>query len=409
MVAAATSTARSTLRSYLGQAGYTYAGRYQVQGSVRLDGSSQLPATDYWQPTYGAQVTWHAKEERFLQLLSWLNTLNLWLSAGRSSNAGNFYDRSQLNQRRLAPSGPLALERLGTQEAGLSIGFPQNITTHLAVYQRVTTPIFLLSGPTPTLPGVDYQVRGKGLELALSWTFMRDDFTSSTSMAAAWQQSRYEGQYNYLVNPFSQLATNGQPLSTFQGLRYLGVDAASGQPQYQHTNGSTTTPLNQPLGAGLPRVLLNWAQNFDYQRWHLHWQADALLGYQVFNTSLLRLDSPGGFYNSSTRVLDRWTPTHPTASVPEAGLGPNDIPSTYYLQSGNQVRLSSISLSYAVLERSPHNITVWMGGTNLLVLSAYRGFDPNVSSGGARAAQAGLDASAYPVARTWLLGVRAAL
>ena len=36
----------------------------------------------------------------------------------------------------------------------------------------------------------------------------------------------------------------------------------------------------------------------------------------------------------------------------------------------------------------------------------YRGFDPNVSSGGAAPLQAGRDASVYPVARVWQLGVR---
>lgn len=59
--------------------------------------------------------------------------------------------------------------------------------------------------------------------------------------------------------------------------------------------------------------------------------------------------------------------------------------------------------------RSPHPFSIWLGGNNLVVLSGYRGFDPNVSSGGAGGTQAGLDASAYPVARTWLLGVRATL
>ena len=50
---------------------------------------------------------------------------------------------------------------------------------------------------------------------------------------------------------------------------------------------------------------------------------------------------------------------------------------------------------------------MWVGGRNLLVVSDYRGFDPNVSSGGAAGTTAGLDISAYPVPRTWLAGVRA--
>lgn len=50
--------------------------------------------------------------------------------------------------------------------------------------------------------------------------------------------------------------------------------------------------------------------------------------------------------------------------------------------------------------------SVWVGGQNLLVTGGYRGYDPNVSSGGAAPLQAGQDASVYPVARVWQVGVR---
>lgn len=401
---AGSAASRSALRSYAAQAGYTYAQRYQVQANFRLDGSSALPTADYWQPTYSAQASWHAKQETWLESVAWLRLLDLWVGTGQGSNAGNFYGFSQSGQP--GTTMPLALEQFSTQEVGLSVGGPQNLTASVSAYQRAITPLLL-----PLSPAADYQIRSKGLEMSLSWTLWRRGFYATTNLAAAWQQSRYEGQQTYFVNPLGQRVAPGQPLSTFQGLRYLGPDAATGRPRYQDANGDGLTSFQdaQPLGAGLPRVLLNWAQDLDYKRWHLAWQADALLGYQVLNTSLLRLDNPTGLYNASTRVLDRWTPIHPAASVPGAGLAAPAQASSYYLQSGSHVRLTSLSLTYSVPVRSPHKIAVWLGGTNLLVLSGYRGFDPNVSSGGASATQAGLDASAYPVARTWLLGVQASL
>ncbi|MGI4762125.1 MAG: TonB-dependent receptor plug domain-containing protein [Janthinobacterium lividum] len=401
----------AALRSYAGQAGYAYAGRYQVQANLRLDGSSQLPAADYWQPTYGTQATWHAQRESWLAPLGWLDRLDLWAGTGRTSNAGNFYDRSTLNQPRTALAGPPALERLRAHEAGLTVGWRARFTASFIAYQHTTSPSFLRSDPAPSLPAADYQIRSKGLEMSLNWILTNHDLYVTTNLVAAWQQSRYAGQSDYLPNQLGQRATDGQPLSTFRGLRYLGAAATTGQPRYQDTDGDgLLTPQDaQNLGSGLPRFLLNLAQDFDYKRWHLAYQADALLGYQVLNTSLLRLDNPAGLTNASARVLDRWTPAHPAASVPGAGLAAPAPGSSYYLQSGSHGRLASLSLSYTVWDAKPHKATVWLGGTNLLVLSGYRGFDPNVSSGGASAAQAGLDASAYPVARTWLLGVRATL
>jgi hypothetical protein len=403
MLAAGYTSSQAALRSYAAQAGYTYAKRYQVQASYRLDGSRRLPAPDYWQPTYGAQATWHAKEEGWLKSVNWLTALDLWVSTGRTTNAGSFYDLSQLSQ----PAGLPTLARFSTHEAGLTVGWPQNLTASLMAYRRVTTPQALRDGPA----AADYQIRSQGLEMSLIWVVSHYNFSSFTNLSAAWQHSRYTSPSDLLVNQLGQRATAGQPLSTFQGLRYLGADAATGRPRYQDANadGRLTPADAQPLGAGLPRVLLSWAQDLDHQRWHLAWQADALLGYQVLNTRLLRLDSPTGLSNASTRVLDRWTPAHPDASVPGAGTVGPAPGSSYYLQAGSHVRLASLHLSYAVLQNTPHQLTVWLGGTNLLVLSGYRGFDPNVSSGGAAGTQAGLDASAYPVARTWLLGVRATL
>jgi hypothetical protein len=406
---ASTAYLRTGLRGAAGQAGYTYAGRYEVQGSLRLDGGGALAGPYYWQPTYAGQARWHVQKEAWLQqAVSQLDKLDLWASWGSSANSGNAYAFSRLSSAYPLPS---RLEKLRTLEVGLAVGWATHFTADLVAYRRTAVPLLAGSGTWPTPLSAEYQVQSRGLELSLSGTFGRRDFYSTTTLAAAWQQSRYESAYPYFLNTPGLRLAPGQPLSTFQGLRYLSADAATGQARYQDANADgTISPQDaQPLGAGLPRVLLNLAQDMDYKRWHLAAQVDALLGYQVLNTNLLRLDSPGGFANASTRVLDRWTPAHPTASVPGAGLDAPAPGSSYYLQAGSHARLAALWLSYKVLARGPHQLSAWLGGNNLLVMNAYRGFDPNVSSGGAAGAQAGLDASAYPVARTWLLGVRASL
>lgn len=408
-LASTSATQRNGLPGATGQAGYTYAGRYEVQASLRLDASSALTAASRWQPTCAGRVSWHLQKEAWLQqAASQLNKLDVWASWGHSINSGNLYSFNPIQK---AAALPFGLEKLHAQEVGLGVGWAAGFTADLLAYRRTAAPLLVAGGPWPNPLNAEYQVQSRGLELSLGATFARRDFYSTTTLAAAWQQSRYEAPYPYYPNLLGQAVAPGQPLSAFQGLRYLGVDATTGQARYQDANGDGTISFQdaQPLGTGLPRVLLNLAQDLDYKRWHLAAQVDALLGYQVLNANLLRLDSPAGFANASTRVLDRWTPTHPTASVPGAGQLAPRPGSSYYLQAGSHARLATLRLSYRVRARSAHPFTIWLGGNNLVVLSGYRGFDPNVSSGGAAGTQAGLDASAYPVARTWLLGVRATL
>ena len=132
----------------------------------------------------------------------------------------------------------------------------------------------------------------------------------------------------------------------------------------------------------------------------------------MFEEALTLLDVPGGGFNATTRVRDRWTPAHPATDVPRAGSSTAffyGLPTTYTLQSGNHVRLSSAVLTARVWQRAAHSASVFLSGTNLLVISAYRGFDPNVSAAEDDPRQAGLDQGAYPVPRTISLGLRATL
>jgi len=75
--------------------------------------------------------------------------------------------------------------------------------------------------------------------------------------------------------------------------------------------------------------------------------------------------------------------------VPRAGAYPSFLLSDRTLESGDHVRLSQLTLSYDVLPTGPHRASVWVGGQNLFVTGHYRGFDPNVSSGGASPLLAG--------------------
>jgi hypothetical protein len=396
------------------QTDYTYAKRYQVQGSFRLDRSTKLLAANAWQPAFGAKVAWHAEEENFLHYSPWLHALGVWVSYGRTSNAGSFFDSSQLPMpASLVPGGPVAgvpvLEKATQLEAGLTIRLWQWLNLEAIAYQRQTTPDALLPPPYALGPRT-YQVCTRGLELYVdTYWHIRHTELSTTRLAVTFQQNRFASALSYRFNDLGQYALNNQPLGAFYGLRYSGVDAATGRPRYEDTNGDGTIGSSdyQNLGSGLPNCLLNINQDLRYRRWGLQLQADALIGYTMYNYALAQLDNPTGLLNSSTRTLDRWTTTRHTSDVPAAGQSVGF--GSYQLQSGSHARLTSCSISYKIRQKATHELAVWAGGQNLLVLSGYRGFDPNISSGGSGSGSAGLDVSAYPVSRTWLLGVRASL
>ncbi|WBA40848.1 SusC/RagA family TonB-linked outer membrane protein [Hymenobacter canadensis] len=388
------------------QTGYTYADRYELQASLRRDGSSAFGTDQRWQWSPGAQLTWHAGQEAFLKDNSIVSQLDVRAGVGRTSNAGYLYGQNffALFQTGAGGLGIQTLSILGVttqQDAGLSVGLWDNkLMVEAGAYQRRTAlstiALFGRSDEAGTL-------RARGLELSLTGTWLSGPrWRAGTTLALAAQQSRYYGNVGWGNNNV-QLTADGEPLATYRGLRYLGPDA-TGQPRYAGSTGASPEGTYENLGSGLPTRLLGFTQDLRYQRLRLQLQADGAFGHQVYSLAGRYLDDPA-FYANGRRLLDRWTPANPNTDVPAAGAGLRSN-SSYFLQSGNHVRLSSLQVSYELWKQAARSVSVWAGGQNLLVLTKYRGFDPSVSSAGADANQAGLDASAYPTARTLLLGVQ---
>ena len=398
-----------TLLGYQLMAGYVYAGRYALQGSLRADNSTHAPPAEAQQWLPAAQATWHAGKEKWLKDHGPISTLDLVAGWGQTSNRGNYAGEHGLSFLGGANSSFFFLDELTTQtDASLRLGLAQDRLFFTAsAYRRDTQAKLGYFGQQ--LPSV--YVRNRGLELTLTGTWQAGRLHGSTGLTAAFNRNRYEQLTDtgirFYVPGRNFAYTSGQPLGSFYGYRYQGLDAA-GNPLFDAPNGNVPSP--RILSSGVPRQLLGLTQQLTYGKFDLQLQLDGMFGYDVFDNNLLLLDVPRGGFNATTRVRDRWTPTHTATSVPRAGASTNNISNTvsnYILQSGNHVRLSSAVLSAEVWRKAPHTVSVFLSGTNLLVLSNYRGYDPNVSNAEADARQAGLDLATYPTARTVALGVRA--
>ncbi|GAB2773064.1 TonB-linked SusC/RagA family outer membrane protein [Hymenobacter luteus] len=407
------SFSQATLSFYQLTGSYTFNDRYQVRGTLRRDGSSTFAPNNRWHWLPGAEVRWHAAKEKF-----WATAparLDVWAGWGRSSGAGNegrnslqiFVPGPRNTNQRISLFLPEQSQQI---DAGLEAGLLNNhLTVTAQAYMRRTASAAHAPGQLTSNNSApqDY-VRNAGLELTLQGTWTAGKLQGSSRLAAATNRNRYEAHSASYFSTYQRTA-DGHPLSTFYGYRTQGLDA-SGNLRYEDVNGNGQLdfPDQQPLGGGLPKQLLSFGQQLTLGRLEAQVQADAMLGYQVQNTALLYLDAPTSYHNASGRVRARWTPANPAAEVPAAGSEVSAF-STYTLQSGNHARLSALMLSYKVWERETRSVRIWLGGHNLLVLTKYRGYDPNVSSAGSDNQQAGLDAGAYPTARTLVVGLRATL
>ena len=229
---------------------------------------------------------------------------------------------------------------------------------------------------------------------------------------------------NILLNAYSDLeATHilkvGQPIGTFWGLKYLGVDPQTGDSQFEDFNKDGIIDLDdaQILGKALPSVFGGLTNTFTYKGFDLNIFSRFSLGNKVYNlirttTENLGWSNGGGlssvYANNTTNVLDRWKKPGDVAEYGRASfINQNyQVNSSQYVENGSFFRIQNVNLGYTIRNiKHFNNIRLYVEAQNLFVITRYKGFDPEVSSnGGTSERTAGVDYAAYPSARTFLMG-----
>ena len=301
-------------------------------------------------------------------------------------------------------------------EAGLRLGTPSGrLTAQLVAYQRTsyhallsqTFNITQSTGYATIVAFDEATIRNQGLELTLTATWQRGRLQGSSRLVASLNRNRLrEAEGPAAFSPMY----NNEPTGVLYGYQQDGLNA-DGTLRFRRDPGSVGFAPGV-LGTGIPPQLVGFSQQLRQGRWALDAQVDGMFGYQVLNYQRQLLDTPNGYTNNATTVRDRWTPANPNTNIPAAGapltqpFSPDGVPiTTRLVEDGAHLRLSSLTLTYRLRQTATQDLSVWVGGQNLFVLTTYQGYDPNVSSGGATPTAAGLDYGAVPVPRTWLLGV----
>jgi hypothetical protein len=121
------------------------------------------------------------------------------------------------------------------------------------------------------------------------------------------------------------------------------------------------------------------------------------------------------FANQTQAVLNRWKSEAQTATMPRAVYGDpmeNSAFSDRWIEDGSYLKLKTLSLAYAIPIQSGvlRDITVYGTAENLLCLTAYKGYDPEIISASAEMPlYYGVDAFTMPTCRTFYLGIKIGL
>jgi len=120
-----------------------------------------------------------------------------------------------------------------------------------------------------------------------------------------------------------------------------------------------------------------------------------------------------GFANQSQAITQRWRVENQVTDIPRAEYGDptgNSRFSDRWIEDGSYIRLKALSLTYSPEFKSGfvRNASIFITANNLVTISRYLGYDPEVSMSGITYTQ-GIDAGLTPQFKSILIGLRLGL
>jgi len=422
--------------AYFGRLNYIHQKKYVINLTGRRDGSSRFgPAERY--ATFGAVgMAWLFSEE------SWFAPLNPVLSFGKlrfsygitgndqvrdyqsmaNLNAGAAPGADSVRKVYLADNH-YTWEKVSKADYGIDAGlFNDRFIISATYYRNHTSNMIieeLMAGTNQTywLRNMDARVINSGWELELTANLLkRKGFSWKVRANYAWPKNVLT-RLPQVANPaYDRYYTVGYSLNNFKGLRYQGVDPASGIYRFTDVNGDgkisrADINFNKPLGtSGFGAIL----QTISIKGLDI----DILLQYVRQNGFDYRYvnqpPGPGAISNQPVTVLNRWQHDGQQAAIQQFSQSINSpaylpflyvINSDYAVSDASYLRVKNISISYHLpagwMKREKIcGAEIFFRGQNLLTLTSYRGRNPEVSFTGA---------DIYPPLRIWSFGTRVSL
>jgi iron complex outermembrane receptor protein len=203
----------------------------------------------------------------------------------------------------------------------------------------------------------------------------------------------------------------GQPLGTFWGPHFIGVDAQGRQTftcvatSVGCTNGVTISPTADDegiIGNANPNFSLGFHSNLTWNKFDASWNWRGEFGRDVFNNTALIYSTKGNAKQGRNFLA--------TALADPTGIDEPSIYSSRWIENGRFVRLQNVTLGYTftLAQLGGRPTRVYVSGDNLLLFTPYSGYDPEVYSSqpDQEIATRGIDYLTYPRARTITTGVR---
>lgn len=450
-----------SLISMLARVNYDYNDKLLMTASIRSDQSSRFGPGNKTGIFPSVSVGYRFSED--LSSEDWLSDLKLRASWGSTGNflIPNYASIGLLGQfnytiggslvNGIAPSTisnrDLSWEKTSSYDIGLDFGFLEDRIYGAIEYFNSTTTDLLLAVQVPSALGFTNaltnigEVVNKGFEFSITSRNTVGEFRWTTDI-----------NFATIDNEVTKLGPSGDPIlssggagnrhitqigeavGSFYGYMTDGIyqsqaeiDAgptdqiATPQPgdfRWVDVNGDgVIDPADRTIvGNYLPDYTFGITNTFSYANFTLSFLIQGVQGAEVLNLTRRHMGNGEANYNSYKEWTQRWrSPSDPgNGEIPRANRqtgNSNNRPSNYQVEDASYIRLRNATLAYDLpksqLGSKLSGLRIYISGTNLLTITDYLGYNPEVNNIEDNVNVQGEDYGAYPLSRIFTLGVNA--
>jgi len=460
----------NVLASYFGRINYRLMDKYLFTFTMRADGSSRFGVNNKWGYFPSGAFAWHVSDEKFISRIKSISELKLRTSYGITGNQeiGSYNSLSMYSSNAAYSMGTGPSRVVGTQpsnipnpnlkwestssfDVGVDLGLWDNRLMLTADYYYKKTSNLLLNVSIPQTSGYSSilenigAIQNQGFELAVTTrNINQDNFKWTTTLNFSTNANKvldlgpnkqiYAGDLSGSVFPSatfkSAILLVGKPIGSFYGYIFDGIwqsqdqitksgtkqSVKPGDPIYRDLTGdSALSGADRTIiGHALPKFTYGMTNTFTYGRWQLKVFIQGVYGNNILNENLYEIQNGSNNFNRLAYIGTKsWTGpgTSNTNARISSVLRRSTGVTSDVIENGSYLRFKTLTLAYDLPLPKASKIfkssSVYVTAQNLITITKYSGFDPEVNSfATSNALSLGTDYNAYPHYRTWLLGVK---
>jgi len=350
------------------------------------------------------------------------------------------------------PNKDLSWESTESLDFGIDAGFFENRLTLTVDYYDKTTRDLLLDAAVPQTTGYSSillnagKVGNKGIEIAVNTINVdQGKFKWSTSLNFSRNRNkvldlngeaqRFVGQSSTSLFSGTSVPTAilrvGQPIGSFYGYKFEGIwqtpeeIAASGitapkykpgDPRYANLKADNTINGDDRtiIGKAQPDFIYGMTNNVSFGRFNLMVLVQGVQGVNVLNLNRYELES--GYINTNKMrdvITDSWTGPGTSNKLPKVNstVRRSTGITSDLVENASFLRVKTVSLGYNIpvpssINKVVRGANIYVTAQNLLTITDYTGFDPEVNSFGADNLSLNTDYNAFPSAKTFIFGIK---